>query len=862
MSGDRLIRFLLRLYPADFRGRYGQQMLAFHRERIGNASPLTWSSIVADHVTSALRERMSCVTQDVRYALRGMARRPTFTAIILGTIALGVGANSAIFSVVYGVMIQPLPYPNAERVVSFGHKPTEWLTSQPEFLDYKRGLTTFEGLSAYTTGEGNLSTETDPERIALASVSPEFFSVLGVNPALGRRFAVDEDIPRPATVAILSHALWQRRFSGDSGIIGKTVMMNGVPRVVIGVMPKYFDYPTAQTDMWLPMQRINTDSLGDRANHYLFMVGRVKPGVRLERAVGEANTLAKRQMQDNPGKYDPNMPLVPVIERVSDHLLGKIAPYLWALLGAVGFVLLIVCVNVANLLLARGEGRRKEMALRTALGATRARLASQLFTECVVLALCGGMIGLLIAWGGQRGLIALAPDSIPRLDHIALNWMVVTYTFAISVVVGLIFALAPAVRASREAPGDTLKEGGKASHGGSHRVRRVLVIAEVALAVTMLTGAGMLLKSLEHLRSNDIGFDTHSVLTAKVSPVGTAWSEARLRVFYAQLLERVRAIPGVRSAGASGWLPVVEAGGLWSVLAEGQSYDNVPEQPSAVPQQATTGYFASMGMPIVKGRDFTEADREGGPYSVVISKSLAAQLWPAAEPIGRRVRLGGTQTFMTVVGVVPDILARGFNDSPEPTMYFPYRQTNESAYFMPRPMSLVIRTTVEPMVIAKQVRAIIRSLDPSIPVSNVRTLDQVVGVSVANRQFSTALITAFAALALVLAGIGIFGVISYAVSERTFEIGVRVALGAEKRSVLALVVGDGVLMAGIGLLLGSAGTVVVARAIRSMLVGVPAFDVSTVLVVGVLLASVVVAASILPARRALKISAIDALRGG
>ena len=363
----------------------------------------------------------------------------------------------------------------------------------------------------------------------------------------------------------------------------------------------------------------------------------------------------------------------------------------------------------------------------------------------------------------------------------------------------------------------------------------------------MLTGAGMLLKSLEHLRSNDIGFDSHSVLTAKVSPGGPAWSDARLRVFYAQLLERVRAIPGVRTAGASGWLPVVEAGGLWGVLPEGQSYDRGPDGPNAVPQQATTGYFASMGMPVTKGRDFTDADREGGPYSAIVSKSMAALLWPGTEAVGKRMHVGGSKTFMTVVGVVPDILARGFNDSPEPTMYFPYPQSNESAYVMPRAMSLVIRTSVDPMAVAKQVRAIVRSLDPSVPVSNVRTLDDVVGISIANRRFSTALIAAFAVLALVLAGIGIFGVISYAVSERTFEIGVRAALGAERRSVLALVVGDGVRMAGIGLLIGSLGTVAVARAIRSMLVGVPAFDVSTVIFVGVLLVVVVVMASILPA---------------
>ena len=398
-----------------------------------------------------------------------MARRPTFTAIVLGTIALGVGANSAIFSVVYGVMIRPLPYPHAERVVSFGHKPTTWLTSQPEYLDYKRGLTTFEALAAYQMNEGNLSSDAEPEHVALAAVSPEFFQVLGVNPAFGRPFAADEDIARPATVAILSYGIWQRRYAADSAIVGKKIMMNGVPRVVVGVMPRYFDYPNAHVDIWLPMLRINPDSLGDRANHYLWIVGRIKPGVPLERAVNEANTVAKRQMQDFPGSYNPKDPLVPVIARVSDGLVGKIAPYLWAMLGAVGCVLLIVCVNVANLLLARGEGRRKEMALRTALGATRARLASQLFTECAVFALCGGALGLLVAWGGQRALIALAPDSIPRLDRIALDWTVVAYTLAISTAVGLIFALGAGCASVTRSAGRHAQGGWKSSHGGLAR---------------------------------------------------------------------------------------------------------------------------------------------------------------------------------------------------------------------------------------------------------------------------------------------------------------------------------------------------------------------------------------------------------
>jgi putative ABC transport system permease protein len=864
MNGERLIRFLIRLYPASFRARYGESMLVFHRERAREGAAW-WVRVILDHLTSALVERvrsMSSLLQDVRFALRGLARRPLFAVVVLTTIALGVGANTAIFSVVRGILLRPLPYPDPDRVVSFGHTSPTWLTSQPEYLDYKRDLRTFASLAAYTQSEGNLATEQEPERIAVAGVTPDFFTVLGLGPALGRYFAADDDIVLPSPIVVISHALWQRRFGGDSALVGKTITFNGRPRTVIGIMPKHFDYPSARTDIWVPMARINADSLGDRSNHYLFMVGRIRAGVTLEHATAEANALAKRQMTDNANRYDPNILLVPVIARVSDKLVGGTRPYLWALLGAVGFVLLIVCANVANLLLARGEGRRKEMALRTALGASSGRLIMQLVTESGVLALAGGALGLLLAWTGTRALIAVAPASIPRLDEIIIDGMVLIFTLVLALGAGLLFGLVPAIYGARGAPADALKEGGKSQHrGGSHRVRRVLVAAEVALAVITLTGAGMLLRSLANLQSASMGFDTRSVFTAKVSPLGT-YEESRAIVFYSQLLERIRAMPGVASAGAAGWLPVVDRGGSWGVLADGQSYANLAQGSTAVPQQVTPGYFAAMGMPLVRGRDFTDNDRADGPYVAIVSKSMAKMLWPNSEPLGKRFRMGGGETFMTVVGVVDDIRSRGFNDTPEPTMYFPYPQTRTSAYFLPRTMSLVIRTRGAPSAIGAGVRAIVKSLDPSVPVSNMRTLEEVVGTSVANRRFSTALIAAFATLALVLAGIGIYGVISFGVSERTFEIGVRMALGAERSRVLSLVVRDGARMAFVGVVIGLVGAVALARAIRSLLVDVNAVDVRTMLAVSVALAVVVVVASVVPARRALNVSPTEALRGG
>jgi len=808
---------------------------------------------------------VDAMLQDVRFALRGLVRRPVFAAVVLATIALGVGANAAIFSVVNGILLRPLPYPEADRVVSFGHKPPQWLMSEREYLDYKRDLKSFESLTVYTRSEGTLETAEEPERIAMAAVTRDFFGTLGVPPMIGRPFAEDEDRTRRPTVAVISHALWQRRFAGDPAIVGKSVVLNGLSRTVVGVMPQHFDYPTSQTDLWLPMARFNMDSLQDRGNHYLFAVGRVQRGVSIDRAVNEANTVARRMTQDFPGTYSDKNPLVPSIASVSESLVGTTRPYLLALLGAVAFVLLIVCVNVANLLLARGEGRRKEMALRTALGATRGRLATQLLTECAFLGILGGAIGLGLAVAGQRALIALAPASIPRLDEIGVDWTMVVYTFAISLLAGLLFGLVPALRGAREAPAETLKEGGRTAHqAGSRRTRRVLVIAEVALAVVMLSGAGMLLRSLVNLQSAGMGFDSHGVLTARVSASATTYPEARAPAFFAEILQRVRAIPGVQEAGAARWLPVVDAGGMWGVGAEGKSYP--PAQgPLLVPQQVTTGYFKAMGMPILSGRDFNDQDRTGGPYTVIISQKAAKVLWPERTPsdaIGQRFNVGGDSTYMTVVGIVNDIRSRGFGDTPEPTMYVPYPQTHETAIYMPRSMTLVVRTSGDPMAIANQVRAVVRSLDATVPVSYVRTLEQVVGTSVANRRFSTALIGAFAVLALALAGIGIFGVISYGVSERTFEIGVRMALGAERSRVMGLIVGDGLRMALVGIIVGVMGAAGVARAIRSMLVGVPTIDVPTLVAVAMLLTAVAAVASIIPARRAMAVSPADALRGG
>ncbi|HKV51531.1 MAG TPA: ABC transporter permease [Gemmatimonadaceae bacterium] len=804
---------------------------------------------------------MDWLLRDLKFGVRSHARHATFTLIVVATIALGVGANAAIFSVVSGILLRPLPYPNAGQLFSFGHEPPQWLTSEPDFLDYRREMQSLEGLSAYTQNEVTLAHGDTPERVHVVRASEGFFHLLGVSAALGRTFQADEHAPRPAQVAVLSNALWRRSFGADPSIVGRSVRIDGIARVVVGVMPAQFDYPAATTDLWMPLPNFNPDSLGDRSNHYLFMVGRLEPGVTLERARVEAATVARRIMRDNPQNFDPARPLVPHLSLVSDDVVGTTRPYLLALLGAVTFVLMIACANVVNLLLVRGEGRHKELALRSAIGASRSRLTWQLLAESSLLAVGGAALGLGLAWAGGRGLRALAPASIPRLDAIGIDWRVVAFTAFVAGLTALVTGVLPAVRASRVRAGDVLRDAGRVlgAHGGTGSVRRALVVAEVALAVVAVGGAGMLLRSLWNLEGRQLGFEPHDVLTATVSISRTDYTDAHATVFFDQLVTRVRALRGVRAVGAVGWLPVVDAGGLWGYRVEGGDYTSA-QWPDAVPQQITPGALPALGIPLVAGRDITVADGPAAPLVAVVSRTFADANWPAQNPLGKRFRLGGDSPFMSVVGVAGDLRSRGFDDVPEPTMYFPLAQSGISAYGEPRQMNLVIRVDRDPAAFAAPLRSIVHALDQSAPVSSVRTLDDVVGTSVSNRRFTTALLAGFAVLALALAGIGTYGVVSYGVEQRGFEIGVRKALGAADRAVLVLIMSEATRVSLIGIALGLVAMAGVGRAIRSLLVDVPAVDPVSLALTALLLAVVASAAAMVPARRALRVSAAEALK--
>jgi putative ABC transport system permease protein len=906
---DRIYQALLHLYPRDFRQRFGSDMADFFRDRrlaarrsagtLGMAR--VWARAILDVVGVASLERAGAVARslraardswtdepsritfdsrnedmlatlagDIRYALRGMMTKRAFSAVVLATLALGIGANVAIFSVVDGVLLRPFPYPDAERVVQVTHLSPYSTVSEPEFVDYRNGAKRFERLAAFTTTSGTLTGDRDPERVTVTRVSDGFFSILKVPAAIGRTFVPEEDrrhgMPRRA--AVLSHGLWTRRYGGDTSLVGKEIRINDVSVTVVGVMPERFDFPSSETAMWTPL-RLNYDTLWTRNNHYLQMIARLTPGATAEGATAELNTLAQQFVRDYPEVYGQNEPLVATVTPLPDQLLGKTRPYLLTLLGAVGFVLLIACVNVANLLLARGEARRKELAIRTALGASRGRLARQVLTESTLYAMVGGALGVALAWWGQQLLRAAAPASIPRLDEVSINGSVLAFALVVTTVTGVLFGLIPALRGSRGDSIRSLREGGKtSSQFGIGRARGVLVVSEVALAVVLLTGAGLMVRSLWKLQSIELGINPENVLTMSVSypepraalndPAGP---QRVIVQFYQDLISRVGALPGVRSVGAVGDLPIADGYGMWSILVDGSPMVPVGQAPSAMPEQVTPGYFRTMGISVLRGREFTEGDRDDAPLVAIVNETAVKKLWAGKSPIGGTIKmLNETSPWATVVGVVKDVRARGYQQDVEPAMYFPHAQAGKSAYYTPAAMNLVIKTDGDPAALAAPVRNIVRQLSAVTPVSRVQTMEQVVAASVSSRRFSTQLLAGFASLALLLAGLGIYGVIAYDVSQRTHEIGLRMALGARGDQVAGMMLTRGVRLVAIGLAIGVAGSLAVTGVLQSLLVDVSRLDPWTLGAVVVVLGLVAAGAAYLPARRASSVDPMVALR--
>jgi predicted permease len=802
---------------------------------------------------------------DLRPALRGLARTKGFTAAVLLTLALGIGANAGIFSVVNGILLRPLPFASPDRVVTLTFASPYGSVSEPEFMDFRRDLRSVEALMAYTGWESSLTGGPAPERVTGARVTDGFLRVLGVAPVRGRWFTAEEERPStaPTPVVVISYGLWQRYYGGDPDIVGRRIDLDEIPRTVIGVMPQGLDYPSRETAYYAPLG-LNPDSLWDRNNHYLTAVGRLEPGESVGRLATEASVLAQRWTKDFPEFYSAGKSLTPVVRTIRDWVSGAARPYLIALLAAATLVLLIGCVNVANLLLVRGEARRGELAVRTALGASSRRLAGQLFLESGLLAAMGGVLGLGVAWLGTKGLLRLAPPSIPRLHEIGIDAGVLGFTVLVSTLTGLGFGLLPALRAARSDSMDALRQAGR--RGGAQigrRARLGLVVSEVALAVMLLAGAGLLIRSLRALQAIDPGFEPAGIVAARVNLPARSYDDNRVLQFIARLEERLRSGPGIERAAVMGWSPVVDDFSGWSIMVDGRVFERVADAPVGSPQQVSADYFRLMGIPLRRGRAFTAEDREGAPPVVIVNETMARQLWPGQDPLGHRIRMfGDDAAWATVVGVAGDIKSTGVDAPVPPTMYFHYPQATRAAYYTPKSFTVAVKTRGSTVDAGRLLERTVRELDPLTPVSRVQTMEAMLGSEFTSRRFTTVLLAGFAALALVLAGIGIYGVVAYAVSQRTFEIGLRLALGAEPLGLLRLIViSESGRMVAAGLVLGVVGALGVGRVVRSLLVGVSSADPITIGLVTLTLAGVGLFAAVIPAHRAMRVSPTQALRG-
>jgi putative ABC transport system permease protein len=807
---------------------------------------------------------MDTLLQDLRYAVRMLLKSPGFTAVAVATLALGIGANTAIFSVVNAVVLRPLPYLDPARLMMVWldnprQSIHEDVSSFPNFVDWREQNRVFDPLVTFYGTGFNLTGGGEPEQIRGAVVSAGFFRLFGVEPLHGRGLATDENEPGREQVVVLGHGLFKRRFGADPTVVGRTVSLGGRPFTVVGVMPPGFRFP-AEAELWVPLAPTGpfADLMGSRNSLWLKVVGRLKPGVTLAQAQAQMSALAaalEKQYPDANAGYGVNL------EPLHEEIVGGIRPALMVLLGAVALVLMIACANVANLLLARAATRQKEMAIRSALGAGRRRVTRQLLTESVLLSLVGGTLGFLLALWAVDLLLALSPPGLPRLDEVGVDGRVLLFTLMVAVLTGLIFGLAPAVQTWKLDLNESLKEGGRASSEGgrSRRVRGLLVVGEMALALILLVGAGLLFKSFLHLREVEPGLDPRELLSARISLPRLKYQDGPPVVaFYDQLLERVRALPGVESASAISTLLLGRLAQSTSAQIEGRPPSSAADLIPVPYDSITPGLFRTLGTPLLRGRHFTERDDARTPPVAIINDTMARRFWPGQDPIGRRFTFGDPRqpdtVWFSVVGVTGDVKRSGLDSEPRPESFFPLAQSPD------RTMTLVVRARTDAAGLAAAVRSAVWSIDPDLPVSDVRTVEELLAESVMERRFTMLLVGFFSAVALVLSALGIYGVIAYWVTQRTHEIGVRMALGARPADVQALVLRQGLRLAGLGIALGLAGAVGATRVLRSLLYGVSATDPATFAAIPALLAFVALLACYVPARRATRVDPLIALR--
>jgi putative ABC transport system permease protein len=849
----------------DLEETYGHHpgRLAWEILRVGTALRLHWTPPLTAHrsLLTARTSLMDTLRSDLRFGFRQLATRPGFTALAVMTLALGIGASTAIFSVVNPILFESLPYPNPDQVVQVGERDKDGAASRTgyaTFVDVKAMSTSFAALAVNSSWQPTLQDKGEPERLNGQRVTRDFFSVFGTAPALGRDFTAEEHVRGQHRVTILSHGLWQRRFGGDPSVIGRTVTFDGIPYVVVGVMARTFENlisPSAQ--LWAPLAYEVSLPWGCRTCRHLAAHGRLKPGITPDAARRDLDVISGRLMAEYPTQYATAGMVVTPLQEV---LTRKVRPALLAVLGAVGFVLLIACANVSSLLLGRAMQREGEFAIRGALGARPGRVVRQLLTESVLLALAGGATGVTIAWLGIEGLKAIAPPSLPRLGAIGIDPGVLGFTAAVSLLTGLLFGVVPAFATARPDLFAALRPGGR--HTGSRsrkRARAVLVGGEVALAVMLLVGAGLMLRSLEKLLAVNPGFDPKNLLTLTVQTTGARYSEDEpVWAFWDRTLEAVRAVPGVERAAWTSQLPLGGNFDRYGVQIEGKLLSNPEDAPSADRYSVTPDYLQTMGIPLKRGRAFTARDNGSSPEVVLINETFARIGWGGEDPIGQKVQYGSPdRPWRTVVGIVGDVHHTGLDEQRAPQLYIPESQ----GFFADGTMDLAVRTRGDPAALASAVQAAIRSVDPTQPILNVSTMDQMISGTAQQRRFTFILFQVFAALALLLAAAGIYGVLAGNVTERTLEIGIRSALGASRSELLGLVLRQGLALAAAGVVVGGAASLVLARFLERLLYGVRPQDPLTFAGVVIVLLAVTVAASWGPAWRATRVSPLEAIRG-
>ena len=799
--------------------------------------------------------------QDLRYAGRALRRNPGFTLVAVLTLSLGIGANTAIFSVINGVLLRPLPYPDPDRLVrvftSFSGS-ERYAVSQPEFMDYKGLTQVFENAAAFSGASITLTADGEPERLRGIAATHDLLPVLGIKPLYGRNFEDREGREGVEPVVIVTHDLWQNRFGGDRALLGRSLQMNGRSRRVVGILPPGVTMYRAQV---LIPHYINPDSLAGRATNYLSVIARLRPGVGIERSKQELEALTRRTAEEFKKTYPASMGYSATAVSMLDEMLGDIRLPLMILLGAVGLVLLIACANVANLLLARGEARQQEVAVRLALGASGRRILRQLLTESTVLALIGGAGGMLLAWWGMKALLSVNPEAIPRFQEIRLDLPVGMVTLVLAMLTGILFGFAPALHLVRTELQSTLKEGGRTgTEGHRQRLGRTLVTVEVALAVVVVIGAALLLQSFRELRGRDPGFRAANVLAVDLSLPLARYDNAATTSFYQRLVEQMRVLPGVQLAAAASDIPPVAGGNNWDIVIDGRVREPGSTAPSPNVRAVTRDYFRALSITIMAGRGFGTEDHTASAPVAILNETSARAWWPDQNPVGQRVRFDNDLPWVTIVGVARDAKSNGVREPAPPELFVLHEQLPAAGGGTERTMYVLLKTTVDPLTLTSSARAAVRQLDSQLAVTNIRSMEQLLDFSVAQQRFMMLLLGVFGVVALSLAAIGIYGIMSYAVKRRAKEIGIRMALGGAPRDVLRLVVGQGMRLASVGLALGLVAALATTRLLDTLLFGISPTDPATFVVIGVLLVSVAFMASWIPARRAVRTDPTSALR--